>query len=185
MKYVNEVMNKRTLQAVMSVCRIHARAADRIVITAIVIAIATLLIVNLAFRMVSYLFSDTMEKTAILLLLLLNTLHMWTKNGDVDGGVKSSANKNRYTRLSKLCQTEGRRISPKLDKCTDTYKSDLANSDKQTPQILYDAQHRSFKITRHLSRTSCLNQRPKKGTHHPLRSPFREKESSMPKALRI
>src|SRR5579859_6528956 len=90
MKYVNEVMNKRTLQAVMSACRIHARAADRTVITAIVIAIATLLIVNVAFRMVSYLFSDTMEKTAILLLLLLNTLHMWTKNGDVDGGVSRS-----------------------------------------------------------------------------------------------
>ena len=90
--------------------------------------------------MVSYLFSDTMEKTAILLLLLLNTLHTWTKNGDVDDRV-------RYARLSELCQREGRRISPKLDKRTDTYESDLANGDKRTPQILYDARRRSFKIT--------------------------------------
>jgi hypothetical protein len=101
-EYVNKVMNKRTLQAVMSACRIHARAADRTVIMAIVIAI---LIVNLAFRMVSYLFSDTMEKTAILL-LLLNTLHTWTKDGDVDGGVRSSENENRYA-SSELGPTEG------------------------------------------------------------------------------
>jgi len=72
--------------------------------------------------MVSYLFSDTMEKTAILLLLLLNTLHTWIMDGDVDGGVRSFANENRYARLSELSQTEGCRISPKLAKRTDTYE---------------------------------------------------------------
>jgi len=75
---------------------------------------------------------------------------MWTKDGDVNGGGRSSANENRYA-SGELCQTEGHQIlsilGTLLVKHTGIYESELANNDKRTPKILYDARRRSFKIT--------------------------------------
>src|SRR5579859_4948811 len=86
-------MNERTiLQAVMSAYRIlRARTADRTTIITI-----TLLIVNLVFRAISYLFSENGERIAIILLLLLNTLRTWIEGNGT--GVRS-LDEIRYARL--------------------------------------------------------------------------------------
>jgi hypothetical protein len=139
----------------------------------IVITIALLLIVNLIFRAISYLFSENMERVGIFL-LLLNTLRTWTKDGDV--GVRS-LDENRRTTLGEPCQAEGHRISPKPVTYTGIYKSDLANTDKRT---LHDAWWRVTKVTRYLKRVS-RRKRFQKLLRIRLTSPNDDLEASMPR----